>query len=70
MAQFTTLIITALNDLKNVYPEMSFGELLYSILRRENLPAKPEDVNTSWLLSLKDSDIYNSIEQIIKTEQE
>lgn len=69
MAQFTTLIITSLHDMKESEPDMTFGEILYTVFRKEFLKNKPEDVSTSWLLQLKDEDIYNAIEKAIKEEK-
>lgn len=69
MTHFSTLIISAIEDLKVECPEMSFGELLYTIFRKENLKSKPEGTNTSWLLSVKDEDIYNAIEKTIRNEK-
>lgn len=69
MTHFSTLIISAIEDLKVECPEMSFGELLYTIFRKENLKTKPEGISTSWLLSIKDEDIYNSIEKTIRNEK-
>lgn len=68
MTQFTTLIISSLSDMRDNLPEMSFGEMMYTVLRKSNLPSKPDDVSTSWLLDLKDEDIYNAIEKAIKAE--
>lgn len=66
MTQFTTLIINSLNDMRDTHPELTFTEILYSILRKKNLPEKPDNVNTSWLLELEDEAIYKAIEKVIK----
>lgn len=68
MAQYTNLITSALSDMKEEFPDMSFGEILYSIFRKPHLKTKPDGVNTSWLLDLKDEDIYKAIELTIKSE--
>lgn len=70
MAQFTTLIVSALNDMKDSFPDMTFGEILYTVLRKENLNGKPNDASTSWLLDIKDEEYYNAIEKSIKQEKE
>lgn len=70
MAQFTTLIISALGDMRDSFPQMTFGEILYTLLRKNYIPTKPDGVNTSWLLNIKDEDFYNAIEKVIKNEVE
>ena len=55
--------------MKESEPDMTFGEILYTVFRKEFLKNKPEDVSTSWLLQLKDEDIYNAIEKAIKEEK-
>lgn len=70
MAVFTTLITSSLSDMKNNFPEMTFGEILYTIFRKDNLKGKPEGINTSWLLELKDENIYDAIEKAMKSEKE
>lgn len=66
--QHTTLIISALHDMKDEFPNMTFGEILYTIFRKTNLKQKPEGTPTSWLLELKDEDVYNAIEIALKNE--
>lgn len=68
MTQYTTLIISALDDVRDKFPDLTFGELLYTIFRKEHFVNKPDDVKTSWLLQNVDEDIYNSIETILKSE--
>ena len=70
MEQYTTLIISSLRDLKEKSPEMSFGEMLYTIFRKKSFPTKPEGVDTTWFLSLNEEDIYNAVEKAIKLETE
>lgn len=70
MTQFTTLIISSLSDMRDNFPEMTFGEILYTVLRKKNLPSKPDDVSTTWLMSLEDEEIYNAIEKAIKAEKQ
>lgn len=67
MSQCTSLIISALQDYRDVFPDMTFGEILYSMLRKQNLPEKPEDAKTGWLLEISDEALYNAVEKSLKT---
>lgn len=36
-------------------------------MRKNNMPEKPDNVNTSWLLELTDEQIYNAFETTLKS---
>jgi len=64
------LIIEKLKMLEKLLPEYSFGELLYTILRKKNLKNKGEKFDTTWLRSISDKEFYTSIEKAIENEPE
>ena len=70
MKSFTNLIISTLKDIKADNPELSFGEVLYSTFRKENLPEKPSESKTSWLLEITDEQFYMAAERMIKNKTE
>ncbi len=59
---FKALFVRRFEEFVKEYPEYSLGEILYSLMRRECLPTKPKDVNTSWLLGIGDRELYGAIE--------
>lgn len=67
---YIPLIKNKLDELSKVAPDLSFGDLLYCILRKTSLEQKPDDVNISWLTDIKDKDFYTSLEKALKTEEE
>ena len=67
MSQYTTLIIHSLKNIRDGFPDLTFGEILYSVMRKNNMPEKPDNVNTSWLLELTDEQIYNAFETTLKS---
>lgn len=52
------------------YPELSFGEIMYSFLRKECLKVRPDNINNSWMLNVSDKEFYKAIECAIETEVE
>lgn len=63
---YGTLIISSLRDFQKTFPDMTFGEIMYSFLRQNNLAGKTlKDIR-----ELSDESIYESIEKSIKFEQE
>jgi hypothetical protein len=63
---YGTLIISSLKDFQITFPEMSFGEIMYSFLRQNELSGKTlQDIR-----ALSDQEIYQSIEKSIKFEQD
>lgn len=65
---YTALIISRLSEASDAYPELSFSEILYSILRKKNLSSRTFDGSetTKFLLETDDKDIYKSIDKFIK----
>lgn len=63
---YGTLIISSLRDFQKTFPDMTFGEIMYSFLRQNQLMGKTlKDIR-----ELSDESIYESIEKSIKFEQE
>lgn len=65
---YRPLIKQKLIEFSEEAPDMSFGEILYSILRKSNLKSKPEGVITSWLLKIDDTEFYTALEKAIEGE--
>lgn len=63
---YGTLIISSLKDFQKTFPDMSFGEIMYSFLRQNDLSGK----TLQEIRILSDEDIYQSIEKSIKYEQD
>lgn len=63
------IIILGLKEMKEQHPEMTFGEILYSILNKNNLPKKPDTINTAWLLDITDKDYLEAVESAINFEK-
>ena len=64
------LIVQKMRELVNESSEMSFGEILYTLFRKNVLKSKPDDAKTSWLLDVKDEDFYTALEKTIEIEKE
>lgn len=69
------LILSKLKSLVKECPDYSMSEILYTILRRENLPNKPSSAKTGWLLheegspnNITDRDIYTAINNALINE--
>ncbi|MDC7249859.1 MAG: hypothetical protein PQJ49_08095 [Sphaerochaetaceae bacterium] len=56
---FIPLIEQKLTELRKESPELTFGALLYSVLRKQ----KPEHISLGWLLDIEDKDFYTFIEK-------
>lgn len=65
---YKSLFIKRFTELSEKHPEYSIGECLYSVFRRECLRVKPQGVNTSWLLNIKDKELYGASEHAINME--
>lgn len=65
-ASYGTLIISSLRDFQKTFPDMSFGEIMYSFLRQNELAGK----SLTDIRDLSDESIYKSIEKSIKFEQD
>jgi hypothetical protein len=63
---YGTLIISSLKDFQTTFPNMSFGEIMYSFLRQNDLSGK----TLQEIRALSDEEIYQSIEKSIKYEQD
>lgn len=67
---YNTLILSSLKDFQSTFPEMTFGEILYSFLRQslpDNCTCKS---HLKEIRELTDESIYEGIEKTIKAEQE
>ena len=67
---FKPLILQKFKEMVNESSEMSFGEVLYTVLRKSALKSKPEDARTAWLLDIKDEDFYTALEKTIELEKQ
>ena len=68
-ANYSTLIISAIRDFQDTLPHLSFGEVMYALLR--SVDDFEGDLNC--LKSIREVDdkrIYEAIEKAIKIEQE
>ena len=59
-----------LRELRELSPDLSFGEILYSLLRPANLEGKPEEAPIAWLMDIDDFDYFNAITKLIEEETE
>lgn len=63
---YGVLIISSLMDFQKTFPNMTFGEIMYSFLRQNELSGQTlRDIR-----KLSDEEIYQAIEESIKYEQE
>lgn len=62
------LILEKFKELHKENPELTFAEMLYSVLRKPSLWENPQEGNVAWLLDLKDDNIYASLERVINDE--
>ena len=67
---YSTLIISSLKDFQTTFPEMTFGEVLYSFLRQGVSGAQIPEGCLNPIRALSDEVIYEAIEKTIKIEQE
>ena len=58
----------AMTDFSNNFPEMSLGEIMYSILREVNTGKKIGSI--SELLEIDDKSMYLAIEKAVRDERE
>lgn len=64
--KYGNLIVSSLKDFQTTFPDMTFGEIMYSFLRQNNLTGQTlKDIR-----DLSDEKIYKSIEESIKYEQD
>lgn len=67
---YIPLIFQKFKELKNTADDFSFGELLYSILRKPILEQSPQDANVNWLKKIEDRDYYTAVEKALEVELE
>lgn len=67
---YTPLIVAKIRELKKNSPDLSFGDILYSILREPMLRVTPKDANIAWLRDVSDFDFFNSITRLQEEEAE
>lgn len=67
---YIPLILLKLKELRELSPDLTFGEMIYSILRPANLESAPEDVKIAWMMEIDDLDFFNSVSKLIVEEQE
>lgn len=66
---YIPLIKDKLDELSKSAPDLSFGELLYSILRKPILVQKPTSANIAWLLDIENKDFYTALEKAMEVEK-
>lgn len=64
------LIIDEFRKLSQANPEYSFGELVYTILRKPNMRDKPASADIKWIREVSDNSFYTACERAIESEKE
>lgn len=67
---YIPLILMKLRELREHSPDLSFGDIMYSMLRPAHLVSKPEDAKIAWLREIDDFDFFNAITSLLAEEQE
>lgn len=67
---YKPLIKLKLDELSKEASDLTFGQLLYSFLRKPMLEQKPDDTKIGWLNNIEDRDFYTALENAIKEELE
>lgn len=67
---YIPLILMKLRELRELSPDLSFGEILYSLLRPAHLKGKPEEVPIAWLMDIDDFEYFNAVTKLIEEEIE
>ena len=70
MINFTPIVLERLKVLRELSPDLSFGDILYSILRDVNLQADANKNGICWLRAITDEQYYKAIERLIIEETE
>ena len=63
-------ILVKLQELHRTSPDLSFGDILYSILRKPILKETPDDLSNHWLREIDDHIYFNAVSRLIKEELE
>ena len=65
-------IVDKLADLCKEYPNYSFGEILFSVLRKQSMRTKPTPGNEDilWIREIEDNEFLTACEKALDTEKE
>lgn len=63
---YKSLSLFKLKEFTDITEEYTFGEILYSILRKVN---KPTEVSNHWMTQVTDEEYYQAIEKAVKEEK-
>jgi hypothetical protein len=68
---YKPIIALKLTEVVNKSPDLSFGQILYSIFRKKNLENRPFEGSkeTKWLLEMNDEDFLRAIENHTRNEE-
>ena len=67
---YKPIFLEKLRELMVESPDLTLGDIIYSILRKPMLKETPEDANIIWLRDVSDFDFFNSVSRLIKEEKE
>lgn len=67
---YKPIFLEKLKELMVESPDLTLGDIIYSILRKPMLKETPEDANIIWLREVSDFDFFNSVSRLIKEEKE
>ena len=67
---YKPIFLEKLKELMVESPDLTLGDIIYSILRKPMLKETPEDANIIWLRDVSDFDFFNSVSRLIKEEKE
>lgn len=66
--KYTPLILKKIQELSNQFPEYSFGDLLYTILREKYVGEVQDRKSSGWIREVSDQKFYTAVENAIKKE--
>ena len=64
---YVVLIIRKLEELRQVSPDLTFGDIVYSLLRKDIVDVDCKK-NISWIRDVDDVQFYGAINKLIKEE--
>ncbi len=65
---YIPLIKVKIDELNKQASDLTFGQLLYSFLRKGVLENNTKEGQLSWLLTIEDKEIYTALEKALKIE--
>lgn len=64
---YVVLIIRKLEELRQVSPDLTFGDIVYSLLRKDIIDIDCKK-NISWIRDVDDVQFYGAINKLLKEE--